>query len=117
MPDLGSLQMEFEKAARASLMAALPEPDRLATRAQLELVVSPSPAEAILGYARDQQIGLVIVGTHGRKGLARVFLGSVARDVSAAAECPVLTVRAHQRGFLGPDADQAETEPCAVRAN
>lgn len=103
-PELGPLQMEIEQDARASLEALLPEPDRSASRAQLEIVVSASPGTAILGYARDRQIDLIIVGTHGRTGLARVLLGSVARHVSGIANCPVLTVRAHERDFVHPDA-------------
>jgi nucleotide-binding universal stress UspA family protein len=35
----------------------------------------------------------VVIGTHGRTGLAKLFLGSVAERVVAAASCPVLTVR------------------------
>ena len=98
--DWGSLQTELENQARANLEAALPEPDRSACRAHLEIVVSPSTAWAILGHARDREIDLIIVGTHGRTGMSRVLLGSVARQVSGSAHCPVLTVRAHERDFV-----------------
>ena len=108
--DIGQLQTELESDARANLDAALASSDRAATRAQLDIVVSPSAADAILGYARDRHIGLIIVGTHGRRGLARVLLGSVARHVSGVAECPVLTVRAHEHDFVGPDVERAVTE-------
>ena len=104
--DFGTQQTELEDCARARLEAILPEPGRSAVAAHLDIVVSASPAEGILTYARDHEISLIVVGTHGRHGLARVFLGSVARHVSGAAECPVLTVRARERGVVQPDPRQ-----------
>jgi universal stress protein A len=58
------------------------------------LVLSGAPDEAIAEAARENAADLVIVGTHGRAGAARFFLGSVASRVIATAPCPVLTVRA-----------------------
>ena len=49
------------------------------------------PHEAILRAARKAD--LIVMGTHGRTGVARFFLGSVAGRVVAGATCPVLTVR------------------------
>ncbi len=46
----------------------------------------------ILDYARDHDIDLVVMGTHGRRGLMRMLLGSVAEEVVRLAPCPVLTV-------------------------
>jgi nucleotide-binding universal stress UspA family protein len=43
--------------------------------------------------ARARGAGMIVVGTHGRRGAARFFLGSVAARVVAAAHGPVLTVR------------------------
>ena len=104
--DIGPLQTELEEDARANLASLVPEPDRSALRARLQVLVSGSPAHAILSYARDEAIDLIVVGTHGRHGLAHFFLGSVAQHVSRAAGCPVLTVRAHERDFVQPDALQ-----------
>lgn len=56
-------------------------------------VVSGSPAEAIRRYATEHAIDLVVVGTHGRTGLDRWLLGSVAERVVRTAPVPVLTVR------------------------
>jgi nucleotide-binding universal stress UspA family protein len=50
--------------------------------------------EAILAYARTERASVVIMGTHGRAGIARTFLGSVTESVIAETPCPVLTVRA-----------------------
>ena len=44
-------------------------------------------------YAREQGIDLIVMGTHGRRGLAHVLLGSVAEQLVRTAPCPVLTVR------------------------
>jgi nucleotide-binding universal stress UspA family protein len=49
--------------------------------------------EAIVKAARAHRADMIVVGTHGRTGLARFFVGSVAARVVAAASCPVLTVR------------------------
>ena len=49
--------------------------------------------EAIVRAARAHRADMIVLGTHGRTGLARFFVGSVAARVVAAAGCPVLTVR------------------------
>ena len=56
----------------------------------------------IVRYAREHEIDLVIVGTHGRSGLKHVFLGSVAERVVRKAPCPVLTVRPAGHQFIMP---------------
>jgi nucleotide-binding universal stress UspA family protein len=52
-----------------------------------------SAIEAILDYAETQGIDLIVLGTHGRQGLNRLLLGSVADALVRLAPCPVLTVR------------------------
>jgi nucleotide-binding universal stress UspA family protein len=107
------LQTDLEQDARANLETLVPEPDRTALHAHLQIAVSAWPGQAILGYARDEEIDLIIVGTHSRTGLARLFLGSVAQHIARSATCPVLTVRAHARDFIRPDALQ-KVEPQAI---
>ncbi|HUZ50166.1 MAG TPA: universal stress protein [Candidatus Dormibacteraeota bacterium] len=51
------------------------------------------PSDEILRIAKEQQADLICIGTHGRKGLARLFLGSVAEGVLRRAEAPVLVTR------------------------
>jgi nucleotide-binding universal stress UspA family protein len=51
------------------------------------------PAEQIVRAGRSTRADLIIVGTHGRRGLPKFFLGSVAERVVATAPCPVVTVR------------------------
>ncbi|MBI2160350.1 MAG: universal stress protein [Candidatus Rokubacteria bacterium] len=56
-------------------------------------VVEGTPFEEIVREARRRRADLIVMGTHGRTGVARFFLGSVAARVLALARCPVLTVR------------------------
>jgi type II secretory ATPase GspE/PulE/Tfp pilus assembly ATPase PilB-like protein/nucleotide-binding universal stress UspA family protein len=59
-------------------------------------VVSGAPHRAICEYAREHDIDLIVMGTHGRSGLAHVTMGSVAERVLRTAPCPVLIVRPDQ---------------------
>ena len=52
-----------------------------------------SPVEAIVDYAQEQQIDMIVIATHGRTGLSHVLLGSVAERIVREAHCPVLTIR------------------------
>jgi universal stress protein A len=56
-------------------------------------VVHQDPTSAILDFVREQESTLIVMGTHGRTGASRLFLGSVAERVVRCAPCPVLTVR------------------------
>ncbi len=51
------------------------------------------PAATIVEYANEQRSDLIVLGTHGRTGLAHLLMGSVAEKVLRLAPCPVLTVR------------------------
>jgi nucleotide-binding universal stress UspA family protein len=51
-----------------------------------------SPAPEIVRYAKEHAIDLIVLGTHGRTGVTRALLGSVAEHVVRTAGCPVLTV-------------------------
>lgn len=50
------------------------------------------PREVVLDVCKKKPIGLIIMGTHGRKGIARALIGSVAESVIRTATVPVLTV-------------------------
>lgn len=53
------------------------------------------PAPEIVRYAAREQMDLIVVGTHGRTGLAHAIMGSVAEAVVRTAPCQVLTIRLH----------------------
>ena len=52
-----------------------------------------SAAPAILEYVSDKQTDLIVMGTHGRRGLGHLLLGSAAEEVVRLAPCPVFTIR------------------------
>lgn len=57
-----------------------------------------SPWRSILDYAQDEDIDLIVMGTHGRHGLDRVIMGSVAEQVVRRSPCAVMTVRYNAAG-------------------
>ena len=57
------------------------------------IVVKGRPYEKILKFAGENKADLIVIGTHGRKGLDRVIFGSTAEKVVRDAPCPVLSVR------------------------
>jgi nucleotide-binding universal stress UspA family protein len=74
--------------------------------------MSDEPHDEIVRYAEDEDIDLIVMGTHGRSGVARLLMGSVAENVVRTARCPVLTVRHSGQEF----ATSAPTEVCHDRA-
>jgi nucleotide-binding universal stress UspA family protein len=60
-------------------------------------VAKGSPADAIVEMAKRQAGDLIVMGSHGRSGLRRLFLGSVAESVLRSAPMPVLIVRGEER--------------------
>jgi nucleotide-binding universal stress UspA family protein len=57
-------------------------------------LVIGDPALEILDEAQESKVDLIVMGTHGRSGLGRLLMGSVAESVVRKAACPVLTVKA-----------------------
>ncbi len=55
------------------------------------------PYEEILKFAQEKNIDIIVLGTHGRKGLDRFLFGSTAEKVVRYATCPVLTVRGQHK--------------------
>ncbi len=60
-----------------------------------------SAGQVILDYADEHDIDLIVMGTHGRRGPARMFLGSVTEEVIRQAYCPVLTLRRQDQAPSG----------------
>ena len=63
-------------------------------------IVEGAPVEEIVDYAKEKNIDLIVMGTHGRGWLAHVLMGSVAEKVVRKAPCPVLTVRIAEHEFV-----------------
>ena len=71
--------------------------------ATVERVVREGVAFAeIIRYARQADVDLIVIGTHGRTGLMHALIGSVAEKVVRKAPCPVLTVRPQGHQFVMP---------------
>jgi nucleotide-binding universal stress UspA family protein len=57
------------------------------------ILLEGDPADAIIGLAADSRIDIIVMGTHGRTGLDRILMGSVAERVLRGAHCSVLVVK------------------------
>lgn len=59
----------------------------------VQQMLSGDPATALVDFAESEHIDLIVLGTHGRSGLSRLLMGSVAEAVVRRANCPVLTFK------------------------
>ena len=80
--------LEAEKNARAVKEAA--QKEGVAVKA---FVMSGKPADAVIETAREKRADLIVLGSHGRTGIERLLMGSVAERVIVLASCPVLVVK------------------------
>jgi|SRR5262245_22502460 len=98
------VQEDLERAGRRQTEELLDDEDRRELHAIAVTATSNSPANAIVTYAAANRIDLIVMGTHGRGPISRLFMGSVAERVVRMAPCPVLTVRNPEHEFVLPDA-------------
>lgn len=61
-----------------------------------------SPSVEIVKYAHENDMDMIVLGTHGHTGLTHIILGSVAENVVRKANCPVLTIRPNERKSVLP---------------
>ncbi len=94
---LGEMLNQWQEQARQRLATLLPAEEQAGVTTA---TVVGSPFNEIVRYAEEQQIDLIVIGTHGRGGLGHMLLGSVAEKVVRKAPCPVLTVRYPQHEFV-----------------
>jgi nucleotide-binding universal stress UspA family protein len=87
-----AVQAELFEEAQVRLAARVTEHDKGRFHTTTE-IVSGTTARTILGYASERGINLIVMGTHGRSGMAHLLMGSVAEKIVRNAPCPVLTVR------------------------
>lgn len=93
--DLAEQRRQIEERTKGEL-SALAEKARLkGLHVVTEIVRDPSVSHGILAYAEAKNVDLIVIGTHGHRGLGRLLLGSVAEQVVRKAHCPVFTV--HER--------------------
>ena len=78
-------------------------PDWAEERRTIHAAVVGDAVHEIVKYASKHEVGLIVIGTHGRTGLSHLLLGSVAEKLVRLATCPVLTVHPQGRQFLMDD--------------
>lgn len=89
---VGEIYAEIEKNARAEIEKI--ETDEMRGFEDIEhVILKGTPYEEIIRFAADNKIDLIVLGTHGRKGIDRVLFGSTAEQILRSAPCPVLSVR------------------------
>ncbi len=93
----GLAAVEAEK-AQEMLAGWRADAERRAGRPVRSRVLWGDPAAEIMRHAREERCDLLVIGTHGRSGVARLILGSVAERVARQSPCPVLVV--HDHGVL-----------------
>ncbi len=108
---------ELGPAFDVGAMNQIAEEQRLAAQRELDRIVTQlrdagikarsllrvgAPFVEIIHAAQSESVDLIVMGTHGRSGLAHVLLGSVAERVVQKAGCAVLTVRHPDRRFRHP---------------
>ena len=92
VPEVEGLRDEIIASALTRLKEQLTSADATALRAKTTAIIG-IPAWSVVEYAEGHDIDLIIMGTHGRGGMAHLLVGSVAERVLRTAPCPVLTVR------------------------
>ena len=96
------LEEDLEKAAAEDLELILHEFIQVGLKAEC-MVEFGNPADVILEKTGELDVNLVIMGSHGKKGLSRLIMGSVAETVVRKANCPVLIVKAEEKEFIGDE--------------
>lgn len=92
LPPPGEVQTNFLSADFGEVSQRLGV--KLERLRQLSLATLQGPIDSkIVQYAAEHKIDMIVMGTHGRSGLAHMVMGSVAENVVRKAKCPVLTVR------------------------
>jgi nucleotide-binding universal stress UspA family protein len=100
-PPPGNYMQELQASAEQALKQ-LPEDGWACGPTVIRATRNGPPFVEIVRYAREHAIDLIVIGTHGRGGLAHMLLGSVAEKVVRKSPCPVLTVRPDQHQFAMP---------------
>jgi nucleotide-binding universal stress UspA family protein len=88
----GEILQALEESGQRAVDDAIDRAEHAGVRSIEATVLSGRPAKATVDYATDHDVSLVVMGTHGRSGLARYLLGSVTEKVVRVADMPVLTV-------------------------
>ncbi|MEZ4270040.1 MAG: universal stress protein [Myxococcota bacterium] len=92
-----SLPAYTERMAERDLAAMLKHRDTPSRQPILRELQAGEPTDVILEVARNDHTDLIVIGTHGRGGLSRMLMGSVAEKIVRSAVCPVLTLHGTEK--------------------
>jgi len=87
-----AVEKELEEKGHRYLNYIVKQAEREGLKAN-SILVRGEPYDQIVRYARNLGVGLIVMGTYGRRGAERILIGSVAERVIEYAPCPVLVVR------------------------
>jgi nucleotide-binding universal stress UspA family protein len=87
-------ELEAIKKQAESQLSELATTDKSSVGTIRQHVATGKPAPEIVRVAKDIYADLIVIGTHGLKGVERMIIGSVAEQVVRKASCPVVTVKA-----------------------
>ncbi len=96
------LEEDFEQAAEEDLQIIVQEFQLAGLKVESSIEIG-NPSDVILDKSQDLDVNLLIMGSHGKKGLSRLIMGSVAETVVRKANCPVLIVKAEEKEFIGDE--------------
>ncbi len=113
VPNMAEFNRSLEQRALQDIARLLDEFERRELRT-VEAAEFGHAAKQIRRYAKQHDVDLIVMGTHGHGAVAHLLLGSVAERVVRTAPCPVLTVRLREHDFV--DADARRGTPAAVGA-
>jgi len=108
--DFPSDLFELAREGGMDRMGELLEKQEVALPPVKRVVLAGTPSEpaadVIVEYAKTNEVDFIVMGTHGRRGMRRLLLGSVTEEVVRRSPCPVLTTRTHKEAWSLPRADQ-----------
>ena len=96
--------------AEHDLKLAVPTADvNMISQSLVRKIKVGHPVNSIIEYATENQIDLIVIGTHGRSGLTHLLLGSSAEKLVRLATCPVLTVHPSGHQFVETSSNEQKT--------
>ena len=94
------LEEDLVVAAREDFIPMVKEAETAGIDVSADVTIG-LPAESILQHVAELDVNLLIMGSHGKTGLSRLLMGSVAEAVIRKAAVPVLIVKANEKEFIG----------------
>jgi len=91
--DIGRIEKQWADAAQAALSAVAAEAEAAGVQVKTSVISSDVVGDAIISAAKKHESSLIVMASHGRKGIKRLLLGSETQHVLTHTELPVLVLR------------------------